>query len=185
MVVKHGMLRLPVNGEEIAVPPAAHLSCPNCGEVVLRYQDSKRLGEDAIAIYHKKHGLLSADEIRAIRERFRLTQADLARLLRLLSRPRSLKAAVGLAAETRTEAQCPQMPSSQGYMPKDTHNPLVLWLRYCAASWRGCLARVIVSFEVPAARSWQRWRRRHVAGAAAAAATMGPRRAFGSPISSR
>jgi putative zinc finger/helix-turn-helix YgiT family protein len=50
---------------------------------VLRYQDSKRLGQDAIAIYRKKHGLLSADEIRAIRERFELTQADLARLLRL------------------------------------------------------------------------------------------------------
>jgi putative zinc finger/helix-turn-helix YgiT family protein len=83
MVLKHGTLRLPVNGEEIAVPSAAHLSCPICGEVVLRYQDSKRLGEDAIAIYRKKHGLLSADEIRAIRERFELTQADLARLLRL------------------------------------------------------------------------------------------------------
>jgi putative zinc finger/helix-turn-helix YgiT family protein len=41
------------------------------------------LGEDAIAIYRKKHGLLSADEIRAIRERFNLTQAELALLLRL------------------------------------------------------------------------------------------------------
>jgi putative zinc finger/helix-turn-helix YgiT family protein len=83
MVEKRATLRLPVNGEEIAVPSAAHLSCPRCGEVLLRYQDSRRLGEDAIAIYRKKHGLLSADEIRAIRERFDLTQADLARLLRL------------------------------------------------------------------------------------------------------
>lgn len=83
MVEKRGTLRLPVNGEEIGVPSAAHLKCPNCGEVVLRYQDSKRLGEDAIAIYRKKHGLLSADEIRAIREHFDLTQAELARLLRL------------------------------------------------------------------------------------------------------
>jgi putative zinc finger/helix-turn-helix YgiT family protein len=64
-------------------PSAAHLSCPRCGEVLLRHQDSRRLGEDAIAIYRKKHGLLSADQIRAIRERFDLTQADLARLLRL------------------------------------------------------------------------------------------------------
>ena len=83
MVEKRATLRLPVNGEEIAVPPAAHLSCPKCGEILLRYQDSRRLGEDAIAIYRKKHGLLSADEIRAIRDRFDLTQADLARLLRL------------------------------------------------------------------------------------------------------
>ncbi len=83
MVEKRGTLRLPVNGEEITVPSAAHLSCPKCGEVVLRFQDSKRLGEDAIAIYRKKHGLLSADEIRSIRERFNLTQAELALLLRL------------------------------------------------------------------------------------------------------
>lgn len=83
MVEKRGTLRLPVNGEEIAVPSAVHLSCPKCAEVVLRFQDSKRLGEDAIALYRRKHGLLSADEIRAIRERFNLTQADLARLLRL------------------------------------------------------------------------------------------------------
>lgn len=83
MVERRGTLRLPVNGEEIAVPSAAHLSCPKCHEVVLRFQNAKRLGEDAIAIYRKKHGLLSADEIRALRERFGLTQVDLARLLRL------------------------------------------------------------------------------------------------------
>ena len=83
MIEKRGTLRLPVNGEDIAVPSAAHLSCPKCGEVVLRFQDSKRLGEDAIVLYRKKHGLLSADEIRALRERFNLNQADLARLLRL------------------------------------------------------------------------------------------------------
>jgi len=83
MVEKRGTLRLPVNGEEIAVAGAAHLSCTRCGEMVLRFRDAKRLGEDAIAIYRKKHGLLSADEIRAIRKRFDLTQAALARLLRL------------------------------------------------------------------------------------------------------
>ena len=81
MVEKRGTLRLPVNGEEISVPSAPHLACPKCGEIVLRYRDSRRLGEDAI--YRKKHGLLSADEIRALRERLDLTQADLARLLRL------------------------------------------------------------------------------------------------------
>ena len=83
MVEKRGTLRLPVNGEEIAVRSAAHLSCPKCGEVMLRFQDTKRLSEDAIALYRKKHGLLSADEIRALRERFNLTQADLSHLLRL------------------------------------------------------------------------------------------------------
>jgi len=78
MVEKRATLRLPVNGEEIAVRSAAHLACPKCGETVLRHRDSRRLGEDAVAIYRKKHGLLSAEEIRALRERL-----DLARLLRL------------------------------------------------------------------------------------------------------
>jgi putative zinc finger/helix-turn-helix YgiT family protein len=83
MVEKRGKLRLPVNGEEITVPSAAHLTCPKCHEVVLRSRDARRLSEDAIAIYRRKHGLLSADQIRAIRERFELTQAQFARLLRL------------------------------------------------------------------------------------------------------
>src|SRR3989454_4214967 len=83
MVNKRSTLRLPINGDEVAVASAAHLSCPKCGEIALRLQDSKRLGEDAIAIYRRKHGLLSADEIRAIRDQFNLTQADPARLLRL------------------------------------------------------------------------------------------------------
>ena len=78
-----GRLKLPVNGEAIAVPSSSHLKCQKCGEIVLRFQDAKRLHEDAIELYRKKHGLLSADEIRAIRERFDLTQADLARLLHL------------------------------------------------------------------------------------------------------
>ena len=83
MLEKRGTLRLPVNGEDIPVPSAAHLACPACGEVVLGYKDSRRLSEDAIAIYRGRHGLLSADEIRSIRARFGLTQADFARLLRL------------------------------------------------------------------------------------------------------
>jgi putative zinc finger/helix-turn-helix YgiT family protein len=74
---------MPVNGEKIAVSGVAHLSCPKCREVVLRYRDARRLGEDAVAIYRRKHGLLSADEIRSIRERFKMTQGELARLLRL------------------------------------------------------------------------------------------------------
>jgi putative zinc finger/helix-turn-helix YgiT family protein len=83
MIEKRATLRLPVNGEEISVPSVLHLSCPKCGEAVLRFQEAKRLHEDAIAIYRKRHGLLSADEIRAIREKFSLTQAELAALLRL------------------------------------------------------------------------------------------------------
>ncbi len=83
MLERRGRLRLPVNGEEISVPSARFLRCPKDGEIVLGFQDSKRLHEDAIAIYRKRHDLLSADEIHEIREGFGLTQANLARLLRL------------------------------------------------------------------------------------------------------
>lgn len=78
-----GRLGQAVKGEEIVVASAAHLRCPECGEVVLRFTDAKRLQEDAIALYRKRHGLLSADEIKAIRLRFGLKQSDLAHLLRL------------------------------------------------------------------------------------------------------
>jgi HTH-type transcriptional regulator/antitoxin MqsA len=39
--------------------------------------------EDAVSLYRRKYGLLSSDEIRALRERNGLTQAELAKLLRL------------------------------------------------------------------------------------------------------
>jgi YgiT-type zinc finger domain-containing protein len=59
-----GTLKLPVNGEEIAVPSASHLKCPRCGEIVLRAHEARRLHEDAIESYRRKHGLLSAGESR-------------------------------------------------------------------------------------------------------------------------
>ncbi len=83
MAEKRGRMRFPVNGEDVAVPAAQHLRCPKCGEVVLTAGAARRLSEDAIAIYRRTHGLLSADQIRAIRERFGLTLAAFARLLRL------------------------------------------------------------------------------------------------------
>lgn len=83
MIERRGQLKLPLNGENVSVPSALHLNCPKCGEIVLRIEDSRRLQEDAIAIYRKKHGLLSASQIRAIRERFDLTQGEFARLLHL------------------------------------------------------------------------------------------------------
>jgi putative zinc finger/helix-turn-helix YgiT family protein len=83
MVERRSALKVPVNGEDLSVPSALHLRCPKCDEVVLRFSEARRLQADAIAVYRKKHGLLSADEIRALRERFGLTQGELARLLHL------------------------------------------------------------------------------------------------------
>ena len=80
---KEASLKFPVNGEELAVPDSSHLSCPKCHEIVLRFDDARRLRQRAMEIYRQRYGLLSADDIRSIRERFGLTQAEMARLLRL------------------------------------------------------------------------------------------------------
>lgn len=78
---RRGVLRLPVNGEEISVPGMTYLGCPECREVVLRYDEAGQLEEGALQIYRKRHGLLSAADVRSIRRRFGLKRADLARLL--------------------------------------------------------------------------------------------------------
>ncbi len=78
-----GALHAPVNGEDVAVPGVPHFKCPKCGEQVLTYTQARRFEEDAVALYRRKYGLLSGDEIRAIREHRDLTQVELARLLRL------------------------------------------------------------------------------------------------------
>ena len=78
-----GRLSLPINGEDVGVPSIPHLKCPNCGEIVLRWDDAGQLEEGAFELYRRKYGLLSADEIRGLRERLDLKQAELAQLLRL------------------------------------------------------------------------------------------------------
>jgi putative zinc finger/helix-turn-helix YgiT family protein len=72
-----------VNGEKIRVPDIAHLRCPRCGETVLARDQIEALRLGAFQVYRRNHGLLSAAEIRSIRERHGLSQGELARLLRL------------------------------------------------------------------------------------------------------
>lgn len=76
-------LKLPVNGEQISVPRMSHLACPKCREKVLRLDEARQLHQQALAIYRRKYGLLSSEEIRAVRERLELTQGQFARLLKL------------------------------------------------------------------------------------------------------
>ena len=118
---RKGKLKLPVNGEEITVAEAAHLSCPKCHEVVLRFDDARKLRQRALEIYRGKYGLLSADEIRSIRERFGLTQAELARLLRLGGNTISRWEAgrnVQTAAMDMLLRMIRDLPGSLGYLRK-------------------------------------------------------------------
>jgi len=83
MLDRKGKLHKRVNGEDIAVSNVPHLRCPRCREIVLRFEDMRSLEIQAIEIYRTKYRLLPAAEIRALRERLGVTQARLARLLRL------------------------------------------------------------------------------------------------------
>lgn len=78
-----GSLTLPINGEVVRVPGCSFLLCPGCGSTITNYEQTGYLFDRAHALYREKHGLLSPDEIREIRERHDLTQAAMARLLRL------------------------------------------------------------------------------------------------------
>lgn len=72
-----------VNGRKMPVKGVAHLRCPACDEAVLRNEEVALLRQRAFALYRQQYSLLSADEIRAIRERLGLTQSSFAELLRL------------------------------------------------------------------------------------------------------
>lgn len=78
-----GSLTLPVNGEVIRVPGCSFLLCPKCGETITNCEVTGYLFDRAHELYRQKHSLLSPSEIEQIRERHGLTQAALAKLLRL------------------------------------------------------------------------------------------------------
>jgi putative zinc finger/helix-turn-helix YgiT family protein len=78
-----GTRTLPVNGEPMRVPGISYLLCPKCGETLTNYEQVGYLFDRAHQLYREKHHLLSPSEIEEIRERHGLTQAALAKLLRL------------------------------------------------------------------------------------------------------
>lgn len=83
MRARLGTLHVPVNHERVSVPRSAHRACPKCGEIVLDRAETRLLWARAVDSYRRRYRLLGADDIRAIRERHQLTQAELAGLLRL------------------------------------------------------------------------------------------------------
>ena len=78
-----GPLGLVVHGEKMVVPDIEHWHCPRCGETITDFANTGRLQEGAHARYREKHDLLAGEEIRAIRQRHRLTPLALARLLHI------------------------------------------------------------------------------------------------------
>jgi putative zinc finger/helix-turn-helix YgiT family protein len=78
-----GTLTYPVNGERVRVPGVTYLQCPREHDPILDVEHARYLREGAFTRYRKRYGLLSATEIRALRNQLGLTQGALATLLRL------------------------------------------------------------------------------------------------------
>jgi putative zinc finger/helix-turn-helix YgiT family protein len=72
-----------VNGEKVIVRDVPHSACASCGEVMFRYAEAKAAQRKAAEAYRESHALLSAKEIRALRQGRGLTQAEFAALLHL------------------------------------------------------------------------------------------------------
>jgi len=87
MLIRIGEKQLRTGSRFISRTPLPILSSASSRPRLVRAPKSRALIAHrrlklAFMIYRRSHSLLSADEIRAIRDRFNLTQADLARLLR-------------------------------------------------------------------------------------------------------
>lgn len=72
-----------VNGEAVRIAGIEHLRCPTCNEVMLRYEQARNLQQRGVESYRASHTLLTGEEIRALRKKHGLTQAQLAALLQL------------------------------------------------------------------------------------------------------
>jgi putative zinc finger/helix-turn-helix YgiT family protein len=83
MEQKQAPLSYQVHGEDVEVPDVWHLACGRCGEVVFSLDQATAWSKAAMQRYRHEHGLLSAGEIRALREHLGLSQSELAGLLRL------------------------------------------------------------------------------------------------------
>ena len=76
-------LAIRINGEPVVLTSVPHRRCPRCREVLLTYEEAGGVNRRALETYRRKHGLLTERDIRTIRNRLKLTQAQLSRLLHL------------------------------------------------------------------------------------------------------
>ena len=72
-----------VNGEEMKGLRVRHIRCTKCGQAMFSIDEARQVRELAFEKYRKRYRLLTADEIRSLRERFHMSQRKLAEYLRL------------------------------------------------------------------------------------------------------
>ena len=74
-------LPVEVRGETIAVSGIDHAVCTDCGEIFLSVEAMEKLQKEAIQLMKRARGLLTADEIRALRHSLDLSQAAFEKLI--------------------------------------------------------------------------------------------------------
>lgn len=74
-------LPVEMRGETIAVSGIEHAVCTDCGETFLSVEAMEKLQKEAIQLMKRARGLLTADEIRALRHSLDLSQAAFEKLI--------------------------------------------------------------------------------------------------------
>ena len=68
-------------GERITVCGIEHYVCPECGEYAISAGESKRLAHEVVCEYARTQGLLTPDQIAAIRKKTGLNQNDFQKMI--------------------------------------------------------------------------------------------------------
>jgi HTH-type transcriptional regulator / antitoxin MqsA len=81
MSVSSDPIPFELRGETLVVHDIEHSTCVKCGEMVLSLQNVGRLQRDAVRQFKEAKGLLTAEEIKAVRLSLGLSQAAFEQLL--------------------------------------------------------------------------------------------------------
>lgn len=68
-------------GEEFTIEGIHHYACDSCGEIVFDAEDGKKFDAAILEQYAAREGLLSSEEIKALRTKYGLNQQDFAKVL--------------------------------------------------------------------------------------------------------
>ena len=101
MVLRHGPMAESYRGEEITVEDVERWECPHCGNDVMDTAEASRVSRELANRYAHVHGLMSPDEILALRKSLRLNQAEFEELLGV-SRPAACRWERGSVIQTKT-----------------------------------------------------------------------------------
>ena len=81
MVLSNDPITEVYRGESIVVEGIEHYVCPKCGEYAVSAESSKKLSHEIVCEYAKTQGLLTPDQIAAVRQKTGLSQSDFQKMI--------------------------------------------------------------------------------------------------------